>query len=103
MYLDSYNMPTYTDDDDVYEYMYCTPSLETIERPDFKNRNLNQLKYSLSILNRMLKKSADIDYVQLMAEQGILCKNDLPSLKAMAKFEKIDVSKLEPPVEYDSE
>ena len=55
------------------------------------------------MLNRMLKKSADIDYVQLMAEQGILCKNDLPSLKAMAKFEKIDVSKLEPPVEYDSE
>ena len=104
MYLDSYTTPTYADDDDdVYEYAHCTPSLEEIERPDFKNRSLSQHKYSLSMLNRMLKKSADIDYVQLMAEQGILCKNDLPSLKAMAKFEKIDVSKLEPPVEYDSE
>jgi hypothetical protein len=102
MYLDSYTMPTYKDDQ-LYEYESCKPSLDGTTRPDFKDRSLSQHKYSLSILNRMLKKSADIDYVQLMAEQGILCKNDLPSLKAMAKFEKIDVSYLKPPTEYDSE
>lgn len=40
----------------------------------------------------LILDSNKIDHVQIMSNKGVLSKDDLPALKALAKFEKVDVS-----------
>lgn len=101
-YIDSYTVPRYNGKQ-LLEYMYERPSAKGTKRSEFNNRSLTTPQYTLRKVKDLLIDGAKVDHIKSMTDQGILSKTDLPALKALAKFENIDVSELEPPSDYESE
>ena len=101
-YIDSYTVPRYNGKQ-LLEYRYERPSAKGTKRSEFNNRSLTTPQYTLRKVKDLLIDGTKIDHIKSMTDQGILSKTDLPSLKALAKFENIDVSELEPPSDYESE
>lgn len=64
-------------------------------RPDLDNSNLTTNAYALRKIELLIEEPANIDHIQCMTDGGILSKEDLPALRAIAKYENIDVSALE--------
>jgi hypothetical protein len=101
-YIDCYTKPVYNNDE-LVEYKFDTPGGKGIKRIDMNNKSMTNYTYSLTKIKCLLLNSSKVDHIQAMATQGILSKDDLPGLKAMAKFEQIDVSELHEPSESDSD
>jgi hypothetical protein len=101
-YIDSYTIPR-REGKQLIEYMYERPSAQGTKRSEYKNRSLTTPQYTLRKVQDLLIDSTKVDHIKSMTDHGILSKTDLPALKALAKFENIDVSELEPPSDYESE
>ena len=102
-YINCYTKPVYTKDGELAEYAFDAPGRIAIKRPDLGNRGLTNTQYPLTKVKHLLINSSKVDHIQIMATQGILSKDDLPGLKAMAKFEQIDVSELVEPSDSESD
>jgi hypothetical protein len=101
-YIDCYTKPVYNNNE-LVEYKFDTPGGKGIKRTDMNNKSMTNYTYALTKIKCILLSSSKVDHIQAMATQGILSKDDLPGLKAMAKFEQIDVSELHEPSESDSD
>lgn len=102
-YINCYTTPVYDQDGTIVEYGFSIPKRNAIIRPDLSNHNLTNTQYALTKVKHILINSSKVDHIQTMATQGILSKDDLPGLKAMAKFEQIDVSELVEPSDSESD
>jgi hypothetical protein len=63
--------------------------------------NLTTNAYALRKLELTIDEHSSVDHIDYMTTNGILSKEDLPALRAIAKYENIDTSKLEE--EYQDE
>jgi hypothetical protein len=89
------------DTNKLIEYAYGAPSRKCKQRPDLDNVNLTTTGYSLRKIEHLLESHTSIDHIQHMTNNGILSKEDMPALRAIAKYENIDTSALEE--EYSDE
>jgi hypothetical protein len=102
-FIECYVSPKYRKNGRISEYCFSSTDYERTVRSDFNNLSLSETQYTLSSVRRILLTSSKVDHIQIMADQGILSKGDLPALKCMAKYEDIDVSGLQKPDDYDSD
>jgi hypothetical protein len=82
-----------TETDEFIEYKYKNSSKKHTKRNDL-NLTLSNSTYALRKLGNLINTHSNIDHIKYMSDAGILTKNNLPTLKAIAKFENIDTSKL---------
>jgi hypothetical protein len=81
--------------DAMFEYCYGTSSRKCVIRPDLDDANLSANDYALHKIKLLTAEYSSQDHVEYMKENGLLSKEDLPALRAIAKCEKIDVSELD--------
>ena len=99
-YIDSYYYRSIdSDTNELVEYAYGAPTRKCSKRIDLNNENLTNCGYALRKLETLIDVHSSSDHIKFMADTGILTKENLPYLKAIAKFENIDTSGLEEPDE----
>jgi len=77
--------------EDNHEWKYIRSDRIYKRRPDLNNENHSVLSYSLyKIKNTMDDHNAN-DHIKHMTESGIISKEDIPTLKALAKAENIEI------------
>ena len=82
-------------------YAYIVPSRSREIRDDLNGANLTTNAYALQKIKGLLFEHTSKDHIEYMTTNGLLSKNDLPALRAIAEYENIDVSALE--AEYSNE
>jgi hypothetical protein len=101
-FLNSYSKQVLDKDtQELIEYAYTISSRKCIIRADLNNDNLTNNTYCLRKIERLMLEQTNRDHIQYMTDNGLLTKEDLPALRAIAKYENIDVSTLIE--EYDSD
>ncbi len=101
MYIDSYTTQSLDKNNDLIEYEYKTPSRACKKRSDLDNRNLSVIGYSLRKIQIAVEDHNAKDHIKHMTETGIISKEDVSALKALAKFENIDLSDIDIPDEFE--
>ncbi len=104
-FIDSYSVKMVDEDDGqaVVEWAHRTPSRKFKRRPDAGNANMTTSGYTLRMIESLIIDHNSVDHIKHMTETGIISKEDIPALRAMAKFENIDVSDIEIPEELEDE
>lgn len=103
-YIDSYYYKSIdSETDTLVEYAYGASNRKCTKRVDLDNANLTNCGYALRKLETLIEVHSSSDHIKFMADAGILTKENLPTLKAIAKFENIDTSELEEPSDSDEE
>ena len=82
-------------------YAYIVPSRSREIRDDLNGANLTTNAYALQKIKGLLFEHTSKDHIEYMTTNGLLSKDDLPALRAIAEYENIDVSALE--AEYSNE
>ncbi len=96
-YLDCYYRAAFDDDDEFIEYVYCKSSTTMVARPDYGNRKLTDLHYSLFKIKDILDEDRGTREIDNMVRTGIISKKNIKSLKKVAEIEKIDISNVQFP------
>ena len=95
-YLNSYlRKVSNKDTNSLIEYCYGTSSRKCAIRPDLDDANLSANDYALQKIKLLTVEHSSQDHIEYMKENGLLSKEDLPALRAIAKCEKVDVSELD--------
>jgi hypothetical protein len=95
-FINSYlRRSTSQDTKELVEYTYGVPTRKCKVRSDLDNSNLTTNAYALRKVELLIEEHTSVDHIQRMTDHGILSKEDLPALRAIAKYENIDVSALE--------
>ena len=95
-FLNSYSKRVVdADTKDLIEYAYAISSRKCSVRSDLNHNNLTDNTYALRKIENLLVEHTSRDHIQYMTEHSLLTKDDLPALRAIAKYENIDVSALE--------
>jgi hypothetical protein len=99
-FINSY-LRRFTENGETIGYFYNVPSRKCQVRNDLNKMNLTTNAYALRKLELTIDEHSSVDHIDYMTTNGILSKEDLPALRAIAKYENIDTSKLEE--EYQDE
>lgn len=99
-YIDCYTIQAFDEDNQFVEYEYGTPNRKCKRRADLDNANLSATGYCLNKIQVAITDHNSKDHIQHMTETGIISKEDIPALKALAKFDNIDLSELEIPEDF---
>jgi hypothetical protein len=95
-FINSYlRRSTTQDTKELVEYTYGVPSRKCKVRSDLADANMTTNAYALSKIDLLIDEHTSVDHIQYMTDNGILSKEDLPALRAIAKYENIDTSALE--------
>lgn len=84
---------------ELVEYYYSPLSRSTEKRSDFGDVRMTKSTYALNRIKVILDEHSKVDHIAHMTERGLITKEDMPALKAIAKYENIDVSPLVGPYE----
>lgn len=100
-YIDCYTIQDIDKDGDMIEYKYATPNRRCAKRLDLADANLSNISYNLRKIHVTIEEHHSKDHVKHMAETGIISKEDIPALKALAKFDNIDLSEIDIPEDLE--
>jgi hypothetical protein len=93
-FINSY-LRRFTENGETIGYFYNIPSRKCQVRNDLNKMNLTTNAYALRKLELTIDEHSSMDHIDYMTNNGILSKEDLPALRAIAKYENIDTTDLE--------
>ena len=102
-FIDCYVKESLDEDNKFIEWTYSKATKTKKVRPDLSNCSLSERTYNLQKIQALLKEHNGEDKVVEMVKTGVISKQDIDSLKAIAKIEKIDISEVEFPDDSDDE
>ncbi len=102
-YINCYLAKSVDEDDNFIEWTYhVSPKNSNVKtRKDLGNKRVNNLVYPLHKIKSIIDNYSETDDIGEMVKTGIICKNDIESMKAIAKIENVDISHVQFPVEED--
>ncbi len=101
-YIGSYITYTYGTNGVRNRYSHVVPGRTQAYYADVE-RKLTANGYTLHKIEMLLEQHNREDHVQHMIDNGMLTEQDLPLLRAIAKFENIDVGQIEAEYQHDLE
>ncbi len=101
-YINSYVIRSMDASDDLIEWCYATANRKCKRRSDMNNENLSTSNYTLRKIELLIDDHSSKDHIKHMTETNIISKEDLPALKALAKFDNIDTSSIQVPNDVEA-
>ncbi len=102
-FIDCYIAKGYDDEGNFVEWIYYAnvnnPIVKT--RPDLGNKRVTNLNYPLHKIKFIIDDHNEKDNIKEMVQTGIISKEDIASMKAIAEIENVDISHVQFPSEED--
>jgi hypothetical protein len=99
-FINSYlRRSTAQDTGELVGYTYGAPTRKCQVRADLNGANMTTNAYALRKIELTIDEHTTVDHIQHMTEHGILSKEDLPALRAIAKYKNLDTTTLDEELE----
>jgi len=99
-FINSYlRRSTAQDTGELVGYTYGAPTRKCQVRADLNGANMTTNAYALRKIELTIDEHTAVDHIQHMTEHGILSKEDLPALRAIAKYKNLDTTTLDEELE----